>query len=578
MKILLLHPGDDLPEGKRCGEWDTIVDFGRAPASTYDSWSKQTGCRVMSLFDFSEDTHDLRRCRDLLRLGMGHLIDGQGLDWWDVVSLELVPDLLQLMLTDRLAKLITTPYELYSSRPLPLATFLEKRLGVKIEILASVWRSAQQRVRHYAGVLSRLNSAQLAQVVQDKFDPFHSMRRRLYRRRFVTNRRPIILLPSAYVNVSRAAVSYAELVPNYEFLLVWARRNARLGSLPANVRAAPLDSYFRPTGDNEADALQAKWRILKPKLLETAVEFRDADSAGMLDRIPSRLRWAVRIGAAWNNVFESENITGCLCADDTNPYTRIPLMMAKNKGIPTLACHHGALDSWMTLKTLQADFYLAKCEMEDDYLQRVCGVEEERIALARLTQSRTFRSATDRGKAPWLVFFTEPYQTAHWRSGEVYRELLPKLWELAQSCGLTLVFKLHPFESVKSHRRILRRYLPEHERRIEIVAGPPSAELWRKTRVAMTVQSSTALECAEHGIPVFLCAWLRDSYSGYVRQYARFGVGQVLESAEQIAEIPRLLETYDDRPLRQSAPPTIDSVELVRLFAGTYSLPVARRA
>ena len=576
MKILLLHPEDSLRQGKRRREWDLIVDFGRAPASTYDSWSQQTGCRVISLYEFAEETSDLRRCRELLQYGMGRLIDCEGIDWWDVVSLDLVPDLLQLMLVDRLAKSIATPCEVHSSRSLALFPVLENRLGTKIETLANSCRSAQQRACHYASVLSQLNAAQLAQVVQDKFDPFHSIRRRFHGKRFVANR-PVILLPSAYVNVSRAAVSYAALLPNYEFLLVWARQNARLDSMSDNVHEAPLDSYFRPMDENAADSLLTEWQILKPELVDAAVEFKDADSAGVLDRISSRLRWAVTIGAAWSSVFESENIAGCLCADDTNPYTRIPLLVAKNKGVPALACHHGALDSWMMLKNIQADFYLAKSEMENDYLQRVCGVEEERIAWAGPTLSRSRQPTITLSKAPWLVLFTEPYQNEHWRSGEVYRELLPRLWDLAQSCGLTLVFKLHPFESVRGHRRILRRYLPEDAHRIEIIAGPPSAELWRKTRFAITVQSSTALGCAEQRIPVFLCAWLADPYSGYVRQYARFGIGQVLESVEQIAEIPRRLETYDDRPLRQSTSSTIDSRELARLFART-TLPMASHA
>ena len=65
---------------------------------------------------------------------------------------------------------------------------------------------------------------------------------------------------------------------------------------------------------------------------------------------------------------------GCLCADDSNPYTRIPLILASNRGIPTLVCHHGALDSKMAVKVAHADTYLAKGEMERDFLLRSCGV------------------------------------------------------------------------------------------------------------------------------------------------------------------------------------------------------------
>jgi hypothetical protein len=158
-----------------------------------------------------------------------------------------------------------------------------------------------------------------------------------------------------------------------------------------------------------------------------------------------------------------------------------------------------------------------------------------------------------RRSAPWLVFFTEPYHSSGWRSDEVYRDLLPRLCALAKSCGLRLVFKLHPFDNIKGHRKMLRRFVPEYERQIEVLAGPPADQLWNNTRVALTVQSSTALECAGLGIPVFLCSWLRDPWSGYVQQYARFGIGHVLESPEQIAGIPALIEIENEEPAHPQA-------------------------
>ena len=119
---------------------------------------------------------------------------------------------------------------------------------------------------------------------------------------------------------------------------------------------------------------------------------------------------------------------------------------------------------------------------------------------------------------------------------------------------------------------MLRRVLPRQERQIDVLAGPPSDQLWHNTQLALTVQSSTALECAALGIPVFLCAWLRDPYSGYVQQYARFGVGHVLDSPEQIAGIPALLESQNRRSFQPQARTAMDSDELVHLLSGTYSL------
>ena len=92
------------------------------------------------------------------------------------------------------------------------------------------------------------------------------------------------------------------------------------------------------------------------------------------------------------------------------------------------------------------------------------------------------------------------------------------------------------------------------------------------------MQSSTALECTALGIPVFLCAWLRDSYSGYVQQYARFGAGHVLESPEQIADIPQLLEKRDKSLHQRASSTAIDSQDFAQLLSGACFLPLASNA
>jgi hypothetical protein len=298
---------------------------------------------------------------------------------------------------------------------------------------------------------------------------------------------------------------------------------------------------------------------------------------GTLGRIPKLLPWAIALRDAWRQLFESENVTACLSADDSNPPSSIPLLMAKKRGLPALACHHGALDYMMAMKVNHADAYLVKSEMERDYLRRVCLLAPEQTVFAAPASSKPLRpGGADRRSAPWLVFFTEPYESSGWRNDEVYRDLLPRLDSLAQTCGVKLVFKLHPFESVIGHRKMLRRLLPERERQIDVLAGTPSDELWNNTRLALTVQSSTALECAALGIPVFLCAWLRDPCAGYVQQYSRFGVGHVLESSEQIADLPTLIENQSGNSSRpRAARNAVNPDELAHLFSGNHSLAVA---
>jgi hypothetical protein len=575
MRVLLLHPKDAFQPRSAATHWDLVVDLGRAPSSTYERWSRQAGCEVFSLYRYAAEIDDLRSLRELLQLGNGFMVDREGIDWWDLLCLFLAPDLQQLTLMQRLSKELPASCELYSSRPHILAKALGRLLGSQLTSLETRFGSIIHQARHFSDLFSHSDAAQLAQVLEDKVDGKHSIRRR-FARRGDRSRRPVILLPSAYTNVSRAGLSYAELLPGQEFLLVHTRSNAKPSSLPANVHSTSLTPYFVPSDKPELASLLESWSSLRKRLVQDVEEFEMADALGMLEQIPNLVPWGIALRDAWSQLFESENVTACLSADDSNPPSSIPLLMAKKCGLPALACHHGALDYMMAMKTNHADAYLAKSEMEEDYLKRVCDLAPERIVLVGPRASKPLPA---RRVAPWLVFFTEPYASNGWRVDEVYRDLLPALCSLAQTCGLKLVFKLHPFESVKGHRKMLRRLLPEQERQIDVLAGSPSHELWNKTRLALTVQSSIALECAALGIPVFLCAWLRDSYAGYVDQYTRFGVGHVLESSEQIAEIPPLLENQaGNSSRRHGARSAIDRDQLAHLFSGTHPLAVASNA
>jgi hypothetical protein len=576
MKVLLLDPEDHLPQHDVAGEWDLVVDFGRAPVSVYDKWARQTGSRIISIYDFAREVEDFHEIKNILHLGMGTLKDRLGIDWWDVLSLEIVASLQQLMLVHRLANELDPTCDLYTSRPFLLATALHKLRGGQLINLEYGARSLLRRARHYSEAFSKLNFSQVLQVLQDKFDPAHE-----FRRRFASRERPgdrsVVLLPSAYISVSRMAISYAALLPDIQFLLVCARGSAQLKSVPSNVRMVSLDSYVTLADETETAELLTAWEPLRERLKCGAAEFESAYAAGILDRIPSLIRWGMGLRAAWNGVFESENIIGCLCADDSNPYTRIPLILARTKEIPAIACHHGAMDAWMAVKPQHADFYLAKSEMEKDYLLRTCHVPRQQLVLAAPTPSNPITNSTS--DRPWLVFFTEAYHTAGWREDEVYGELLPKLSALAQACGLELVFKLHPFESVEAHRRLLRRLLPDYEAaRIHVIAGAPSGELWRKIRFALTGQSSVVLECAAQCIPVFLCAWLRDSYTGYVSQYQRYGIGHALSSAEEITNIPELLNSHSTmQPTKNKSRQAVNPEVLRDLLCGNSVLSVAAR-
>jgi hypothetical protein len=539
MKVLLLHPEDRLLPKQSQG-WDLIVDLGRAPAATYELWSRQANCRIVSLYQYGRGFEDLYRFKQTIHQGKDFVIDKRGIDWWDVVLPMLLPDMECCYMLLGLAKELDGSTKLYCGRPDPHARALQKFLGVECQILEGGPSAFTRKVRHYKEAFSHLDFGQLTQIVQDKFDPEHSVRRRLASKKPATGKR-IFLLPTAYINVSRTAVAYAALLPEEQFLLAVARPGGRLASLPSNVRMISLDAYFERSDTAELTGLIEKWEKLQSRL--DSPEFRMASALGVLQRGCGLIRWGVAARNAWIRLFESENIAGCLSADDVNPYTSLPLFIATQRNIPALAVHHGAIDSRMSVKPLIADFYLAKGELERDYLLDTCRADPERIVMAGPRQ--IFPGPAASTERPWLVFFSEPYASAGWRMDEVYKDLLPPLCALARQCGLKLVFKLHPFESIKGHRNLLRKLLPQDQlAEIHWIVGPSTAELWSKIRFAMSVESTIALECASREIPIFLCGWLQNGYGGYIRQYAKFGVGHILNSPNEMQNVPQLLATW----------------------------------
>ncbi len=112
-----------------------------------------------------------------------------------------------------------------------------------------------------------------------------------------------------------------------------------------------------------------------------------------------------------------------------------------------------------------------------------------------------------------------------------------------------------------------------------MIAGAPSPHLWRNTRFALVVQSTVALQCASLGIPVFLCSWLRESSSGYVKQFSRFGIGHILESSDELSDIPRLLEIEGKTiQMRPALWETMDPAKLRDLLLRTGSFSEAMKA
>jgi hypothetical protein len=241
--------------------------------------------------------------------------------------------------------------------------------------------------------------------------------------------------------------------------------------------------------------------------------------------------------------------------------------------------HHGALDGRYVLKDLPCDLYLAKNEMERDYLVRRCGLPADRIVVGAP------QSADDRAVKPRqspettsIIFFSEPYEGAGMRPHEVYRELLPTLCSIARENGHGVILKLHPAESLAQRRAIVNETLAREDcKLVSVVDGPLSTDLMMQAWCGITVESTTVIDCLRSGVRCFLCSWLAHSPFDYVQQYARFGIGEILESAEQIVEIPGRLADSHKRPMmKMDLSPTVAPAMLRAWLTSSQYLSSAR--
>lgn len=543
MRILFVHPEDSPRRGPWSGQrWNLIADLGKSSPFSAEDWSTQYGCPVLRSETFREDIADAKLVRQTLLAGRGALLDEEGIDWWDLTSLLLVPELMTVLAIRRMAAEISHSAELWTTRGGGPARFLSLALGRDAHVFTSGAGLVGQ-VKHYAGILRRFSAPQIKEILLDKYDSGYRWRSRLSSAPRPQSE-PTVLLPSAYGNVSRIAAAYASLLPAEKFLLVATRPSGRRFDPPENVAVQDLGAYARqgpPAAETES--LLERWASLRT-VLSAMPELDILSRAGEFDPMPNWIRDGVIVRNAWREVFKREPIRAVLCGDDSNRYTRLPVLLAANRKIPTVDFHHGAMDGRYLLKDLPCDVYLAKNEVERDYLVHTCGLPESRIALGAPPMEGSGISEVAPGvEKKSSVFFSEPYEIIGMRTEEVYREVLPPLCDLARELpGGDVVLKLHPFESLSQRKKLVCDILkPEDANLIRVVDGPITAKLMAGARFGITVESTTVIDCLSNGVRCFLCSWLKSSPYGYSEQFVRYGIGEALPGAMHIKNIPALL-------------------------------------
>lgn len=500
--------------------------------------------------------------RDVISRG-NELVDEENINWWELFILEVVEPIQLISCLQRLNASFAHEDQIFVSRPCFEAEALRYLRSASLHLLSN--HKVIRKLRHYFQEIWNLSYDDLAQIFWDKYDAKYAIRSRLARKRInVPN--SAVLIPSAYVNASRTALNFVTSMPEQDFLLLTTRSSGEIYNGPQNLRTFTLASHvsFQDDARGMRKILDA-WKKLKSNLANdpyTSV----ICAVGLLDAFPQFLKRGFILRNAWNNVLKNKPIQAILSCDN-NSDTLLPVLLAKNWEIPTVSAHHGALDWRHRFLPVYADSIIAKGKMEQDHLVRVCCIPEEKIKVGTTVemQPKIIEKNKHRSKDS-IVFFSEAYEPNRARGEEIYREVLPYLAELAMQTQRKLIVKLHPFESLRKRKALLRKILsPEQMRTTKVFVGLLTTDLLEKAWFGVTILSTVAMECQVANVPCFVCSWLEYPHHGYGEQFRRFGVGYPLQSSDEIRNIPNMLEHLPPSSVADLWQ-TVSSTELEPLF------------
>src|SRR3954462_12156479 len=179
LRILFLHP-DDSPE---IGPWvrerrDLVVDLGFAGAQTYADWARTVNSRILSIHQFAGQTESYRWVNRIFEQGRGRLLDREGLDWWEILSMKSYQDLHTLFLFRQLQREIGPgTVELAATRPHRFTNLAEQVFGMPVRHFQQSSAGPIQKISRAFHSARTLRSSQMIEIAFDKWDSAYQFRR-----------------------------------------------------------------------------------------------------------------------------------------------------------------------------------------------------------------------------------------------------------------------------------------------------------------------------------------------------------------------------------------------------------------
>jgi hypothetical protein len=196
------------------------VDLGRSSESTERAWQEIAQAPVVRLEAFRHPVEDARSAGQILSAGNGLLTDSKDLDWWELLAFLIHAELETVLLLRRMLGTLSLAAPVSATRD----AWPVSGLALLANLTVEPFGRGASRLRHYLDLSQSLSPAKIAEIAFDKYDAGYTWRG-LFTPARPPPSQPVILLPSAYTNVSRAGAAYARLLPEMKFLLVATRRS-----------------------------------------------------------------------------------------------------------------------------------------------------------------------------------------------------------------------------------------------------------------------------------------------------------------------------------------------------------------